>query len=358
MTSDVTRGYPPLANRSRATIRPGIFSAVTTTPFARPALPSVLAVEASLVVVPAPGEGDGYWAGGPSAILDDGTYYLAYRLRRPVGEGRGYANVLARSDDGVHFEPVVSLTSEDYGCDSLERPALVRRPDGGWRVYLSLATRGTKHWSVIALDADDLAGLGDPTTSTRHSVWSGDLATVAVKDPVVMYDAGSRQWHAWVCCHPLTEPDQTDRMTTRHAVSADGLDWQWTGDALVPQPGRWDSRGTRLTAVVAGPDGLGTAGDLAFYDGRASAAENWYERTGLAVRNGSGTFSLVGSEPYAQSPYGEHTLRYASAVALPDGGLRVYFEAAAETDGNDLRTQLLDLDPLRALAVGAAPDAG
>ncbi len=31
---------------------------------------------------------------------EDGTFWLAYRLRRPVGVGRGYANVVARSDDG------------------------------------------------------------------------------------------------------------------------------------------------------------------------------------------------------------------------------------------------------------------
>ena len=59
-----------------------------------------------------------------------------------------------------------------------------------------------------------------------------------------------------------------------------------------------------------------------------------------------------------ESPYGEHTLRYVSAVELPEGGVRVYFEAAAETGGNDLRTQLLDLDRLRSLAAEAAPAAG
>ncbi len=48
-------------------------------------------------VVEAPGAGPGYWAGGPSATLAaDGTFWLAYRLRRPVGVGRGYANVVAR----------------------------------------------------------------------------------------------------------------------------------------------------------------------------------------------------------------------------------------------------------------------
>ena len=69
---------------------------MTQAPVAASALPSV---DASSVVVPAPGEGDGYWAGGPSAVYADGTFSLAYRLRRPVGAGRGYANVIAQSTD-------------------------------------------------------------------------------------------------------------------------------------------------------------------------------------------------------------------------------------------------------------------
>lgn len=300
----------------------------------------------SEIVVPAPEAGDGYWAGGPSAVFSDGSYWLAYRLRRPVGEGRGYANVVARSDDGVHFEPLVTLASEAYGVDSLERPALVRRPDGGWRIYLSLATPGTLHWRVDAVDADTVEGLAE---GTRRTVWPGDERTAA-KDPVVL--AGPDGWQAWVCIHPLPDAVDADRMTTRYATSADGLDWQWQGDALLPRTGLWDSRGARLTTVVPAPVG---GAPLALYDGRASAAENWYERTGIAVAGTEpGTFAAVGTQPFGQSPYGQHTLRYASVVAGADGAMRVYFEAAGPSGGNDLRTQLIDADALRSLTAAAA----
>ena len=35
------------------------------------------------------------------------------------------------------------------------------------------------------------------------------------------------QWHMWATCHPLTDPDATDRMITRYATSADGIEWTW-----------------------------------------------------------------------------------------------------------------------------------
>ena len=74
-------------------------------------------------------------------------------------------------------------------------------------------------------------------------------------------------WQAWICCHPLDEPGEEDRMTTAYATSDDGLAWEWHGTVLAGRPGAWDARGARVTAVL--PDGT------VFYDGRATKDENF-----------------------------------------------------------------------------------
>ena len=65
-------------------------------------------------------------------------------------------------------------------------------------------------------------------------MFPGD-ATTGVKDPVVRRDGDG--WQAWICCHPLDEPGEEDRMTTAFATSEDGLEWEWHGTVLAPRPG-------------------------------------------------------------------------------------------------------------------------
>jgi hypothetical protein len=306
-----------------------VTAGLTRTPAPRPPDPARLWADAEVVVEPEDAR-PGSWAGGPSAQLVDGTWWLAYRLRRPLGEGRGFGNVLARSDDGVRFEPVAALGKDRFGAESLERPALVHTPEGRWRLYVSCATPGTKHWRVDLLEADTVEGLA---TAPPRTVLPGS-DTAAVKDPVVRHDGG--QWHLWASVHPLDDPDATDRMTTEHATSPDGVEWTWRGTALAGTEGGWDARGVRFTAVVL--DGSRT---WALYDGRASAAENWEERTGLAVHDGEGRFRPEGDGPYLQSPHPPGGLRYADVVPLPGGGARWFYEATRPDGAHELRTVAL-----------------
>jgi hypothetical protein len=282
----------------------------------------------AVTVVDAPGSGPGYWAGAPSAVHADGTWYLAYRLRRPVGRGRGYANVVASSRDGERFETLCVLDRDSFGAESLERPALVRRPDGGWRLYVSAATPGSLHWRVDAVDADHPSDF-DP--APRTTVFAGDPDT-AVKDPVVKVIDGT--WHAWPCVHPIADPSEGDRMYSAYCTSVDGLSWEWHGRALEGRPGAWDARGARVADVLFHDDRV-----VAYYDGRATAAENWEERTGIAMGTSPNALRSVADDPVLVAATNGGGVRYVSAVPLDDGGSRFYYEVTRADGAHDLRTE-------------------
>lgn len=280
------------------------------------------------LVVPAPGAGAGNWAGAASALLADDVFYLAYRVRRPLGSGRGVTVVVARSTDGVAFTPVVEVGRQQLGAESLERPALVRTDEGLWRLYLSCATWDSKHWWIPLLEASSLEGL---TSASPHLCLPGSSA-VGVKDPVV--ERAADGWRMWVCCHPLTPVGHEDRMTTRWATSPDGRDWTMGPEVLAGTPGTWDARGARVTAVL-GHQPLTVA-----YDGRAAAEENWYERTGIARAAGDTLVAVPDS--VVGSPHSDGALRYLSAVPLPSGGSRLYYELARPDGAHDLVTELVE----------------
>jgi hypothetical protein len=278
----------------------------------------------AVVAVPAPGTGTGSWAGAPCAVLDeDGSFVVAYRVRNP--QRRGDATIVARSADGERLSTVVTLDQERFGAQSLERPALLRTETGRWRMYVCCATPESKHWWIGALEADELEGLG---AAELRTVFAGDART-GVKDPLVRRVDG--RWEAWICCHPLDVAGAEDRMSTGYATSEDGLDWQWHGTVLAGRPGLWDARGARLTTILS--DGR------AAYDGRASAEENWFERTGLARLTGEGgQLEHSGDAPVAD-------VRYLEVVPLSGGSYRIYYEARLPDESHELRTELIERGP-------------
>jgi hypothetical protein len=275
------------------------------------------------VVVPAPAPGPGNWVGASSAVFDDdGGFVIAYRVR--TAGKRGSQLVIARSRDGVGLTTVGRVDKQQFGAESLERPAIVHTDAGRWRLYVSCATPGSKHWRIDAVEADDPADLQD---ADSRPVFPGDELT-GVKDPVIQRERS--QWRAWICCHPLELPGEEDRMHTRYATSTDGLTWTWGAVALAGRDGAWDARGARITAVLA--DGR------ASYDGRATKEENFSERTGLATPTTQpGTWAAAADGPVSDA-------RYLDVVPLPDGSYRIYYEAPLPDGSHELRTELVGAD--------------
>lgn len=269
------------------------------------------------VAIPAPGPGPQQWAGAPSVVLlDDGSFVLAYRQR-----SKGDCVIIATSPDGEAFETVAVLENAQMGSAMTERPALVRLPDNRWRMYTSYATKGDLFWKIGVLEADSLEGL---VTAEHRTVFHGDVTT-QVKDPIVKFDGTT--WEAWICCHLRDEDNEWDGMASAYATSNDGIEWDWHGHVLAGRVGTWDARGARITSVLA--DGR------VAYDGRRNAAENWFERTGIAVPDGDvHPLRSISDEPVS-------TARYLEVVPLPGGGYRLFYEQVLPDESHELRTELV-----------------
>ncbi len=78
-------------------------------------------------------------------------------------------------------------------------------------------------------------------------------------------------------------------------------------------PGKVGRGGTRISAVHFSRDTV-----VAYYDGRASAAENYEERTGVATGTEPSVLTALGSAPFAEARHGQG-LRYLHVLPLADG---------------------------------------
>ncbi|MET0840344.1 MAG: hypothetical protein ABWY19_16310, partial [Marmoricola sp.] len=79
---------------------------------------------------------------------------------------------------------------------------------------------------------------------------------------------------------------------------------------------------------------------VVLYDGRATAEDNWHETTSVARADATGGLSPDPEAPVLRSPDSDGALRYATAVPLPDGSTRFYFELARPDGAHDLVTTL------------------
>ncbi len=300
------------------------------------------------------GAGKGYWVGAPGAYYDaaEKAFYLTYRIRRPRGvqPDRGGEARVARSEDGVRFEDVWSVTKDAFSSSSIERCCLRRGPKGQWRYFASYVDPADGRWCVAVLKALVVDAL-DPSKVER--VFSATaLGLEGIKDPWIFECEGVYHMIVSVAvATPKTSAEShstQDIYNTGQCVSATGLatspdldEWKWDGVVFSPEGGGWDGYCRRINSVVRQGERW-----LAFYDGGASERENYEEKTGLAESSDLKSWkSLTPDGPALTSPHASGSLRYMDVAVVGDTA-HLFYEFAREDGSHDLRTVRVDLSAL------------
>lgn len=176
-------------------------------------MPPVFDPEKGKTVIQPEGKGYGYWVGGHSVVYDpDGKkFYLYYRIRSPLGKGRGAKCRIAESTDGIKFTDIWEATKEELDAESIEVGSLIRDPaSGNWRLYISYEIRGGL-WRVDLVESDSLRNLD--AVHHRTVMQPQDYGLTSVKDPRIYIVGGL--YMAFVCV-PARQRWTEDASGTRH----------------------------------------------------------------------------------------------------------------------------------------------
>ena len=312
------------------------------------------------------GSGPGWWAGAPGATFDSAsnTFYIVYRQRQPRELGRGVECRIAASDNGIAFTDIWALPKTTLDALSLERCSLQRGLDGVWRLYLSYVSPEDRRWRISMMEADEPDQFD--ATNIMPLLTSEDVGGEGVKDPnVFVIGRMTYLLASYAARLSAMTPEMEARKhqtgdiyntgltlsRTGAAISGDGRNFHWLGD-ISPQRGEakdglghssapgWDFYCKRIGALLP----LDSGGYLAFYDGSASVAENYEEKTGLAMTFDLRTYySLSPESPAIISPHGSGSLRYVDV--LPVGHeLFYYYELARPDSAHELRVSVVERD--------------
>jgi hypothetical protein len=296
--------------------------------------------------------GPGYWVGAPGVTYDPERerFLLTYRRRRPRGQepDRGYQAYIAESQDGIHFADLWSVKKEQFGSTSIERLCL-RKDGSGYLLYVSYVDPADNRWRIDVLASTALDGF-DPLLA-RPLLTAADTQTEGVKDPhVIRIGPAYYMFVSFAKARPFRPEEVTRAHATADiyatglttcptglAVSGDGQRFRWLGEVLPTGEG-WDRYQARLTSVLYVPaTQAGAAIFVGFYDGSATAGENYEERCGMAVSfDLSRWHRLTADNPWARAPHSTGSLRYMDVVTVGEE-LLLYYEYARPDGSHELR---------------------
>ncbi|MBM4438610.1 MAG: hypothetical protein FJ029_15615 [Actinobacteria bacterium] len=286
----------------------------------------------------------GYWAGAPSAWVDEDGVYLSVRHRRPIGRGRGWKSTIYHTTDAVTFEEVWQCTSSHFGTESIERCALCRAPGGSWRYYVSYVDPADRRWRIDLLEADSIAALNPHARIPVLTAAGTD--SEGVKDPVILLMDGVTYLFAGYGPRATVRPGAAARelhgtgnvFTTGLVLhptglwtSPDGRRFEFQRDILWPGEG-WDGNVTRLSTIMPT-----NAGYVLFYDGRTGRGDTYEDRVGIAS-----TQDLINIQrhseaaPALEGVAGSRCLRYLD-YARVGNELIYYYETARASGAHELR---------------------
>jgi len=300
--------------------------------------------EEGRTVIPPPGIGRGFWAGGCSALYDEikGRFYLCYRVRTP--DSRGGVCRIAESKDGVSFETIKEIRREELDSQSIEKSSIIIAENGDVRLYISYVENRTSRWRIDLIEASAWEALdpgkGVPVLTPEQCGNQG------VKDPVILRCNGAYHLYANYAPNPVNETsDSLSRMHaegnafvsgvvdtgTGLATSPDGRTFNWHGSVMDPDEG-WDGFMIRFVSVIHTPPVF-----TVFHDGRPDVTASYEDKCGIAVSLDLRHFTKVSqTAPVLSSSEGTGCLRYLSAVQT-DSDTYYYYEYARGDGSHELR---------------------
>lgn len=311
---------------------------------------------AGTIIAQPPCNGEGCWAGGPSALYDAklDRFLLSYRLRTTLRDhgraGRGGGTLIAASSDGDNFDIVWKASKTDFAALSIEKSCLMQTLEGKFRLYVSYSAIADYRWRIDMMEADDPASF-DP--AKRVTVLDARATeTEGVKDPVMIIVGGI--WHLYVNMAPRPRDADFARIDRMHregncfvsgetacptglATSTDGIRFSWHGEVIPCGGDGWDAYLARISAIVYTPPFF-----TAVYDGRPNSGANYCDRPGFAISFDLQQFRKVDiGQGHLQSPYGRGTLRYMDVLRISNT-FHYFYEIAREDGAHELRTVKID----------------